>query len=112
MQYPERENPVRKVTCRQRRECILDGIVNLVIDNNLPMALCERILAGTQTSPVFSASIVREALRVKAGLAREATTWTLSTVDDISLTMDHWTSCTGDTYSGRFTFNSSIVIFH
>ena len=81
-------NPVRKLTSRQRRECILDGIVNLVIDNNLPMTLCEstrfrelsRIIAGTQTSPVFSASIVREALRVKAGLAREATTWTLSTV--------------------------------
>ena len=36
---------------------------------------------------------------MKAALVREET-WALSTVDNVSLTMDHWTSCAGDTYSG------------
>ena len=103
-------NPVPKLTSQQRRENILDGIVNLVIDNNLPLSLCEsptfrrlcRSIAGTQTSPSFARQSVREALKVKAGLAREATTWALCSIDEISLTMDHWTSCAGDTYSGTY----------
>ena len=103
-----RLNPVRKLTSQERREKILVNIVDLVIEKNLPFDLCEsphfrdlsRTLAGTQSSPMFSGKTVREALRVKAALVREATTWALSTVDNVSLTMDHWTSCAGDTYSG------------
>ena len=67
-------NPVRKLTSQQRRDKILDNIVDLVIEKNLPFDLCEsphfrdlsRTLAGTQSSPMFSSKTVREALRVKA----------------------------------------------
>ena len=104
-------NPVRKLTSQQRREKILDDLVNLTVYNNMPISFCESphfrklclTIAGTQTSPVFASDSVREALKVKAGLTREATTWALCSIDDISLTMDHWTSCAGDTYSGRYT---------
>ena len=104
-------NPVPKLTSQQRREKILDDIVNLTVYNNMPVSFCEsphfrqlcKTMAGTQTSPLFASDSVREALKVKAGLTRDATTWALCSIDDIALTMDHWTSCAGDTYSGRYT---------
>ena len=100
-----RLNPVRKLTPQQRRDKILDNIVDLVIEKRTYHLIYVKVntfetLAGTQSSPLFSCKTVREALRVKAALVREATTWALSTVDNVSLTMDHLTSCAGDTYSG------------
>ena len=56
-----RLNPVRKLTPQQRRDKILDNIVDLVIEKNLPFDLCEsphfrdlsQTLAGTQSSPLY-----------------------------------------------------------